>query len=691
MSTRQLGQFLLILGIVATIYLIVVLFVLPLYSESLQEIFPSFYLLSYSAIIPILLLIYDLRQDKIFKQKQTKMIRTFLKPIIYVNKYQSITKKLFQANSNIKLSFVKSYSELSAKNEIIPEVLEKSDLIPESKIKHELNTSLVIDIEFIKTLDQKLDSRNFKTLAYKQDEINNIVYKMENPYNLFYLYEKYSKEFNSYNLVNFIKKMAYLSRNDKLLGDYGVFVLPEKVKKLMTKQIIKISPQFEPFQCFTVLQKLNQLGFKLNDFSAKAILQITKYHVNELSLDEVILTKEILSKLKNENGTLVTNEYSDNLDKALDLAVQTKLDNLKHPRQAIHLLKNFSKSISIFNFEQIIDLIYERVRQSNLNEIVDLVKILAERNFSHLKLELKIKKFIIKENLDDSLKLKHLHDCFLKLKFYDQELQDYFIQKQLNNLTKSDSFDVLSGLLQSCIFFGHKSLDLLEFSNCDKYLQNELFPVADFIYYSALTGYDKLTDNEWSNLVRTFISQNHTDQTKMKILKALCWVKQNNLAKELLNTIELPQNLEINDKLFLKEVFASSFFKFDEKLPSKSRVEEAIENCIKNIQDKQYEVKSYNTSLDNASYFKNFEIVDLNLNKKCLVQMSGVSNKFRNINEYTNNYKFRKEHLVNIVAKENESLPCIYWIAEAKMYQNMSQQDLLESIKNKLSSLFEKK
>lgn len=413
-------------------------------------------------------------------------IRSIIRPIINVNKYHSIRHSL--TKSSLNASFVKCYSELNPKNEVVPEKVEKSDLI-ETKSTKEIEPSLLINEDFIKMLDIKLNQTNYKSQAYKQDEINQIIYKLENPFHLFYLYEKYSNDLSSFNLINFIKKLAYFARNQQLIDNNGVYFIPEQIKKILTKQLIKTTPHFESFQCFTLFDKLCQLGFKLNDFSVKTAMQIMKFHVNELNLQEVIICKKILNKFKAQGS----NEYLENLEKAIDLVVQIKYEDLSTVKQAVTILKIFPNSISDANFEKIINFIFERLNKDDSNEMVDIAKVLAERNFVHYKLSLKIKKHLMKCNLSDSNKLKELHDAFFKLKFYDSSLHDFYIQQQLNHVKNSDKFEheILSGLLKSSIFFCHKCWELLEILNDEKYINNDNFPIYEFLFYSALTNYEK--------------------------------------------------------------------------------------------------------------------------------------------------------------------------------------------------------
>lgn len=404
-----------------------------------------------------------------------------------------IINQLFLKNiitKTVPILLNKKYSDLNPKNEIVS-LSERTKLINANQSR-DSDLSLMINQEFVKVLDQKLNNYNFKSLAYKQDEINSLIYKIENPFHLFYLYDNYSIEFNPFNLVNLIKKLAYFSRNQNLTEN-GLFFIPEPINKSLTKQIIKIGPQLESFQCLIILDKLVQLGYKINDYSIKAMLQLLKFHVNDFDLDDLNRCKFFLQRLTiNSDGTTTSNEYAENLDKALTLAVQIKLEDLKNVRQTVNLIKNFSSSVSDVNFERIINFVYERLLQKDVNHTTDLVKKMAERNFSHLKLFFKIKKFVMRQNIIDCNELKELHDSFFKLKFYDSEIQDYFIKTQIEKYTTSSvNVEIFNGLLESSIYFVHKSFSLLDFVSEKKLYNENGFSVLKYIFYSALTGYEK--------------------------------------------------------------------------------------------------------------------------------------------------------------------------------------------------------
>lgn len=145
--------------------------------------------------------------------------------------------------------------------------------------------SLAISEEFQVGLEQKLNSSNFKSLAFKQDEFNSIMVKIQSPFNLLYMFEKYSNEFNQFNLLNFTNKLAEFKRN------YSDFFIPDSIIKSYTKLLIKLIPIFEPVDCYILFKKLMYLEFSLDDFASKACMQILKYHVNELELNDLIILK----------------------------------------------------------------------------------------------------------------------------------------------------------------------------------------------------------------------------------------------------------------------------------------------------------------------------------------------------------------------------------------------------------------
>lgn len=181
---------------------------------------------------------------------------------------------------------IRSYSETAVK------LVQIDNNNNNSSLESYKESNLIITEEFRIGLEQKLAPINFKSLAYKQDEFNNVISKLESPFNLFYLFEKYSNEFNSFNLVRFTNKMAFFKRNFS-----EDFFIPAQIKKSYTKLVIKDLPHFEPYDCFNLFRQLVYLGFGLDEPAVKGAMQILKYHVNDLKIHELIRVKYLLSNL----------------------------------------------------------------------------------------------------------------------------------------------------------------------------------------------------------------------------------------------------------------------------------------------------------------------------------------------------------------------------------------------------------
>jgi len=184
----------------------------------------------------------------------------------------------------------------------------------------QLPESLYINEEFKSSLVAHLDSRNFQNIAYKQKEIDKFIWKMKNPSFLYYLLEKFHPEFNHLNVVTCFDKLYKIVSADlnmavenHLVEDH---VIPQPIKSILSKLIFKHVRHFEPLDCYKIFQSLFTLRFPFNDLSYDCIFQILKYHVNDLNMKQLLSLK---SKLNNQK-----NEFLNNLEKAVNLAIQIK-------------------------------------------------------------------------------------------------------------------------------------------------------------------------------------------------------------------------------------------------------------------------------------------------------------------------------------------------------------------------------
>ena len=184
-------------------------------------------------------------------------------------------------------------------------------------------------------------------LIDKQSVLREIVFGADNIYHLYYLIDNYHNEFTHHSLLYFIKKLKMMVPNN--ITELG---LPLEVKSHLTKLLIKWSPNFEADECLSTFCNLDSLGFNIDDMAYHASMQILKFHLNHFVLDDLIRIKKALRKLKGEEKQF-SNEYVENLEKALHLAVQIKLSDLDSISTANNLIKHFSNDLSNSNMQKI--------------------------------------------------------------------------------------------------------------------------------------------------------------------------------------------------------------------------------------------------------------------------------------------------------------------------------------------------
>jgi uncharacterized protein YfbU (UPF0304 family) len=266
------------------------------------------------------------------------------------------------------------------------------------------------------------------------------------------------------------------------------------------------------------------MGFDLNDHAYKAVLQILKYHCNELQLPSLIAIKEDLQFLKSKIGYKEgASEYVDNMDKVLSLAVQIKFENLKTSTEAVNLLRLFLNDFSATNFEKILNFVHKNPFDLDLKSLLHLLEIMNAKSYFHLSLLKKlgdmlviVKEKQVRYELSHSEINHHNHLLevysiyltsvvrnILKLKYHSIRLFQFIANTQLAHLKKSihttdkleSNLAMVDALLEACIFFQHKRVDLVEFLHTTKLsqekclLKTEKFPLIRFLIYSSMINY----------------------------------------------------------------------------------------------------------------------------------------------------------------------------------------------------------
>ncbi len=192
----------------------------------------------------------------------------------------------------------------------------------------QLRESLYINEEFKRTLIAHLDPKNFKNIAYKQKEIDKFIWKMKNPSYLYFLLEKFHPDFNHLNVVTCFDKLYKTISADSNISVENHFVedqmIPKPIKSILSKLIFKHIRHFEPLDCYKVFHILFALRFPFSDFSYDCVFQILKYHVNDLNMRQLQAVKYKLNIFRINLPNNQENEFLNNLEKAVNLAIQIK-------------------------------------------------------------------------------------------------------------------------------------------------------------------------------------------------------------------------------------------------------------------------------------------------------------------------------------------------------------------------------
>ena len=186
-------------------------------------------------------------------------------------------------------------------------------------------------------VERKLNSKT--RVIEKEQILNEIISLSNNQFELFYLLDKHQSELTHQSLFACIKKLAKLAKENGI----ETMVMSAKIKSGITKLLIKWVPYLEPIETLHMYWSLKTLGFNLNDYAYAAVMQIMKYQVNSYDLRQLIRIKKVIvegQRLKQ------TSEYIENLEKAVNLAVQINISKVEDSKMADSVVKYFGDSIS---------------------------------------------------------------------------------------------------------------------------------------------------------------------------------------------------------------------------------------------------------------------------------------------------------------------------------------------------------
>ena len=241
------------------------------------------------------------------------------------------------------------------------------------------NQALVISDDFKSRLKNTL-AKNAR-LVDKQIEIKRIIFDTTNVFELFYLLDNYHADFAHHGLLAVFTKLNILATSEDNHDNQRIRLhVPSKIKTRLTKLLIKLAPNFEAKETCGVFMRLASLGFGLNDFAYQAVMQVLKYQTNQLDLHNLIKIKSHLFQMRDSADQVPANEYVQNLDKAVCLTVEVKIDEVKNTTEAKQLLKHFGKNLSENNEKRLEKYLDEEYARINKRQRLDFQRILKHHN-----------------------------------------------------------------------------------------------------------------------------------------------------------------------------------------------------------------------------------------------------------------------------------------------------------------------
>jgi hypothetical protein len=389
--------------------------------------------------------------------------------------------------------------------------------------------SIPTDSQLHFEIDSVLKNRSLDHIE-SQKEISNLIKSFQNEFQFYYLVENYSNKFTIDHLILFVSRLTNLRRenpNEK-------FELIPKIQNKVDKLFFKHGPHLSAINCFYFLRDLNNLEQNLSNQSVQILLQLLKYHVNQIELDKLVGLKVILNefKIRYNQSEKNKNEFIDYLVRNLELALkysvqlkQSELGTLQKASSATDMLVHFTNDLSQFHYSQLINYLATKWKYLKPIDILNLLESLAQRDLKHIpKLNLicgyvqknfklfDSKDLINKDKFIDNIYSYRLLKALNKLNFYYNETVELLIENILEIINSKTYLDlkldetsshvkIINCLFDSCIkYYCHKNMNLMKYF-MNKYVnvdlplkigyENENINYHNFLYYVALCKYDQ--------------------------------------------------------------------------------------------------------------------------------------------------------------------------------------------------------
>jgi hypothetical protein len=367
-------------------------------------------------------------------------------------------------------------------------------------------------------------------LQQKNSDLSKLIWNLKNQYEFYYLIEKFGKQLTPTNLCNYFIAFTKYSKHFRNTNIQNQIEIPKHIVQIFNERILSQSIHMEDTQCRRVFQCLYGLGFGIDNYGVQALMQLLKYHVNTLGIQDLCSVKNYLEYYKTRDHT--KNEFTRNLKTTLDMALkfsfelkQNELGTLIDHRHCIDILTHYAKELSETSFQQILYKLHIKQAEMNTFGLVNLTEALAKRKYRHTGRLNYICKFITTHvnsfhynfELAAQKNDPQIGSTFLRnfysfrffnalrsLNYYDQTAIDLLLKDILStfndpkyvemglNLTR-DHQTMMKTILKGIITFRHKNIDFIEYfmdSNCDANNMHRTNS-CDLLYYASLCKYDK--------------------------------------------------------------------------------------------------------------------------------------------------------------------------------------------------------
>lgn len=385
--------------------------------------------------------------------------------------------------------------------------------------RREINRSLLknvgtpTDYDLKRQITYRLNNSGFRQMdnIEKEKLIGRLLESFNNVYQFYYLLENYINDISLDQFLYSIKciDLWFLENKTNALENADSTVLPVNIQVIIDKYLLKNSIHIGELDCYKLFLRLNGLKQNLTNYPIQIMMQLLKYHVNNLELTALLHIKVVLDELETRYNNSFINTIDknkkdfikylvQNLDLAVRRGVELKLNEihtLKTPFRAAAILEYYTNALSAYNYEHVLTYLFLNWKNIRLKERLIVTESMVKRGFkSKQYLDMVVayinkkfyeaydnKKFPIKMVCPELYGFKYIYQyrflCALDdLQYYDAKAIELLIKLCLEAICNNVSYleknyhlskhhvTIVNRLLSSSIKFEtHRNVDLIEY------------------------------------------------------------------------------------------------------------------------------------------------------------------------------------------------------------------------------------